>query len=137
MRTTHTEVKTNEGRRSVVVFLNFPEVRTEDEAVKLVAKLTGKVHLRDNNGNKRRGILMPTGLHRCLTSNYEAREAWGDPSSWRDQLMGRGQSSTLGYPQEMVAIFFVPSDAESFTLLVRNPDHQEGQPQLASVDLGH
>jgi hypothetical protein len=37
---------------------------------------------------------------------------------------------------DYVVVFQVPKESRGFTLLVENPEPQEGQPQLAAVALG-
>ena len=54
------------------------------------------------------------------------------------QQSGRdlAQLQDLGQPRDWVVWFTVPRESQNFTLIIKNPDPQEGQPRLAAVLLG-
>jgi hypothetical protein len=64
------------------------------------------------------------------------RMAQSQLSGDQESVLSEIERSTGRPPEDWVAIFQVPEQSRCYTLLIKNPSIQKGQPQVAAVSLG-
>lgn len=126
------------GRRVVAIFIKWTGLEQGGSEILsptergVFKSLFIKFTLTDSSGRKYRSVPIPEYIYRYATlyqsitptsqSSYEA---------WMQQM----QYDSARTPEEWVLLFEVSADEQKFTLHLKNPFPEKGQPRAIAVDL--
>lgn len=111
--------------------LNILEAEPED-------KVYG-VHVRCSSPSSLRAADRETFVENFLRNRLTLMDADGDeyrPVDAIPRWLYRGFPPSRSVERNFVLVFHVPEVSHTFTLLISNPDPEEGQVAMAAVDLG-
>ena len=123
-------IQKSSGYSQVVVFLTCKGFNLEKEDLKSMNNSLTLFFLRlavAGDKQYRLATIIPETAYRLAQSQLS-----GDHKSALSAI----ERSTGGPQEDWVAIFQVPEQSRGYTLLIKNPSIQKGQPQVAAVSLG-